>query len=224
MDGSGVDTATTAAWMEKHRQMYERATRHPFTVSIRDGTVDMSAFKRWLSQDYLFVREFVAFIASVLLKCCKQEDSSDMEIILGGVASISDEISWFKNEATVWGVDLASVSPLKANLEYHRFLRSLTEPEISYAVAVTTFWTIETVYQDSFGFCIQDGNKTPPKLLGTCQRWGSAGFRQYCQSLQSIVDRCLANAPADAVQSAEEAFVRVLELEIGFWDMSSSRS
>lgn len=224
MDGSGVDTATTAAWMEKHRQMYERATRHPFTVSIRDGTVDMSAFKRWLSQDYLFVREFVAFIASVLLKCCKQEDSSDMEIILGGVASISDEISWFKNEATVWGVDLASVSPLKANLEYHRFLRSLTEPEISYAVAVTTFWTIETVYQDSFGFCIQDGNKTPPELLGTCQRWGSAGFRQYCQSLQSIVDRCLANAPADAVQSAEEAFVRVLELEIGFWDMSSSRS
>ncbi|AQL07184.1 thiaminase3 [Zea mays] len=176
------------------------------------------------SQDYLFVREFVAFIASVLLKCCKQEDSSDMEIILGGVASISDEISWFKNEATVWGVDLASVSPLKANLEYHRFLRSFTEPEISYAVAVTTFWTIETVYQDSFGFCIQDGNKTPPELLGTCQRWGSAGFRQYCQSLQSIVDRCLANAPADAVQSAEEAFVRVLELEIGFWDMSSSRS
>jgi hypothetical protein len=48
MDGGGVDTGTTAAWMEKHRQMYERATRHPFTVSIRDGTVDMSAFKRWL--------------------------------------------------------------------------------------------------------------------------------------------------------------------------------
>lgn len=67
------------------------------------------------------MREFVAFIASVLLKCCKQEDSSDMEIILGGVASISDEISWFKDEASRWGVDLASVSPLNANLEYHRF-------------------------------------------------------------------------------------------------------
>jgi len=48
MDGGGVETGTTAAWMEKHRQMYERATRHPFTVSIREGTVDMSAFKRWL--------------------------------------------------------------------------------------------------------------------------------------------------------------------------------
>ena len=73
------------------------------------------------SQDYLFVREFVAFEASVLLKCCKQ-DSSDMEIILGGVASLSDELSWFKNEAAKWGIDLASVSPLKSNTEYHRFI------------------------------------------------------------------------------------------------------
>ncbi|GJN31252.1 hypothetical protein PR202_gb19627 [Eleusine coracana subsp. coracana] len=224
MDGGGVEATTTAAWMEKHREMYERATRHPFTVSIRDGAVDLSAFKRWLSQDYIFVREFVSFIASILFKCCKQGDGSDMEIILGGVASISDELSWFKNEATKWGVDLANVSPLESNLEYCRFLQSFTEQEISYALAVTTFWIIETVYQDSFGFCIEEGNKTPPELLGTCQRWGSPEFKQYCESLQRIVDRCLANAPADAVKSAEEGFTRVLELEIGFWEMSSSQS
>jgi len=121
MDGDGVEASTTAAWIERHQQMYERATRHPFTVSIRDGTIDLSTFKRWLSQDYLFVREFIAFEASVLLKCCKQE-SSDMEIILGGVASLSDELSWFKNEAAKWGIDLASVSPLKSNMEYHRFI------------------------------------------------------------------------------------------------------
>jgi len=40
--------SSLVAWTEKHRQMYERDTRHPFTVSIREGTVDMSAFKRWL--------------------------------------------------------------------------------------------------------------------------------------------------------------------------------
>jgi hypothetical protein len=48
MDGDGVEASTTAAWIERHRQMYERATRHPFTVSIRDGTIDLSTFKRWL--------------------------------------------------------------------------------------------------------------------------------------------------------------------------------
>lgn len=224
MDGGGGEAGTTAAWMERHRQMYERVTRHPFTVSIRDGTVDLAAFKRWLGQDYMFVREFVAFVASVLLKCCKQSESSDMEIILGGLASISDELSWFKNEAAKWSVDLAAVSPHKSNIEYCRFLQSFGEPDMSYTVAITTFCIIETVYQDSFAFCIEEGNKTPPELLGTCQRWGSPEFKQYCQSLQRITDRCLANAPADAVKSAEEAFLRVLELEIGFWDMSFSQS
>ncbi|KAB8091471.1 hypothetical protein EE612_016962, partial [Oryza sativa] len=224
MDGGGVEAATTAAWMARHRGMYERATRHPFTVSIRDGTVDLSAFRRWLGQDYMFVKEFVAFLASVLLKCCRQSDGSDMEIILGGLASLSDELSWFKKEAEKWSVNLAEVSPLKSNTEYCRFLQSFSEPEISYVVAITTFWIIETVYQDSFAFCIEEGNKTPPELLGTCQRWGSPEFKQYCQSLQRIADRCLAEASADAARSAEEAFLRVLELEIGFWDMSSSRS
>lgn len=81
------------------------------------------------------MREFVAFIASVLLKCCKQEDSMDMEIILGGVASLSDELSWFKNEAARWGVDLASVSPLKSNIEYHRFISVHNIRKVSRTIA-----------------------------------------------------------------------------------------
>jgi thiaminase len=48
MDGGGVEASTTAAWIERHQQMYKRATRHPFTISIRDGTIDLSTFKRWL--------------------------------------------------------------------------------------------------------------------------------------------------------------------------------
>ncbi|KAL5209131.1 hypothetical protein ABZP36_004754 [Zizania latifolia] len=204
MDSGGVEAGagagTTAAWVARHRQMYERATRHSFTVSIRDGTVDLAAFRRWLSE------------------------GSDMEIILGGLASLSDELSWFKKETDKWSVDLAAVSPLKSNMEYCRFLQSFSEPEISYTVALTTFWILETVYQGSFAFCIEEGNKTPPELLGTCQRWGTPEFKQYCQSLQRIADRCLADAPADAVRCTEEAFLRVRELEIDFWDMSSFQS
>lgn len=73
------------------------------------------------AQDYIFVKEFVPFVASVLLNSCRQsDDTSDMEIILGGVASLSDELSWFKTEASRWDVELTGVSPLKANIEYCR--------------------------------------------------------------------------------------------------------
>nr|XP_010910448.1 bifunctional TENA2 protein [Elaeis guineensis] len=227
MEGGNLDDGRgkTATWIDQYRLMYDRATRHPFVLSIHDGTVDISAFKRWLGQDYIFVREFVPFLASVLLKAWKDsDDDSDVEVILGGIASLNDELSWFKKEASKWDVHLGGITPQKANLEYCRLLQSLMLPEIDYAVVITVFWAIETVYQDSFSLCLESGSNTPAELMETCKRWGNALFREYCCSLQKIADRCLEKAPGDVVRKAEEAFISVLEHEIGFWNMSSGES
>lgn len=58
----------------------------------------------------------------MLLKACKQADNaSDMEVVLVGVASPSDEISEFLKEASKWDVNLTT-APQKANSEYCRYL------------------------------------------------------------------------------------------------------
>lgn len=55
------------------------------------------------------------------MKACEESnDSSDVDIILGGMASINDEIAWFKEEASRWEVSLTSVVPQRANLMYCR--------------------------------------------------------------------------------------------------------
>ncbi|KAG6765744.1 hypothetical protein POTOM_029801 [Populus tomentosa] len=219
-------------WVKKHLVLYTGATRHPFILSIRDGTIDFSSFKRWLwlavvmgiwltGQDYIFVREFVPFSASVLLKASKNsDDNSDMEVILSGLASLSDEISWFKQEAAKWDVPLSDVIVHKSNQNYCRFLESLMLPAVEYSVVFTALWAIETVYQESFSHCLEDGSKTPPELLEACQRWGSEGFCEFCCSLKKIANRCLEKAPDEELKKAEVTFLRVLELEIEFWDMS----
>ncbi|PKA62321.1 Seed maturation protein PM36 like [Apostasia shenzhenica] len=218
--GDCGERGTTAAWIKKHQPIYDRATRHPFIRSIWEGTVDFSAFKRWLAQDYIFVREFIPFVASVLLKACKHSgDEADVEVILGGLAALNDEISWFKKEASKWCVSLNS-TPQNANLEYCRFLQSLTLPEVSYTVAITAFWAIEAVYQESFSLCLESDSKMPKELIGTCERWGNASFGQYCSSLQNIADRSLETASSVVLSEAEKAFVHVLENENYFWSMS----
>jgi hypothetical protein len=69
----------------------------------------------------LFVREFVPFVASVLIKACKESyDNDDVEVILGGMASLKDEISWFKREANKWGISLSEVIPQTPNKNYCR--------------------------------------------------------------------------------------------------------
>ncbi|CAN1195011.1 Probable bifunctional TENA-E protein [Linum perenne] len=170
------------SWIKKHSILYTGATRHSFTVNIRDGSLDQSAFKRWLAQDYVFVRYFIPFVASVLIKASKQSDD-DMEMVLGGMVSLSDEINWFKQEASKWDVPLSNLTIHAANQNYCRFLEKLTSPEVEYAVAMTAFWAIEAVYQESFSYCLEDGNRVPPELKNACQRWGNPSFGDYCQSL-----------------------------------------
>ncbi|KAJ0979910.1 hypothetical protein J5N97_015384 [Dioscorea zingiberensis] len=220
MEGNGK--GTIAKWKDKHRRMYDQATHHPFILSIRDGAVDYSNFKRWLGQDYIFVRQFIPFVASVLLKSWKESDEeSDMEVLLGGMASLNDEISWFKRQADKWDVHLHSVVPQQANLNYCMFLESLMKPEVEYIVAITAFWAVEAVYQESFSLCLESSAKTPLELMETCQRWGNPGFGEYCVSLQKIADRCLENSTTDDVLlKAEAAFTTVLQHEVSFWDMS----
>ncbi|CAL1397388.1 unnamed protein product [Linum trigynum] len=215
-DAGGI----TKTWIKKHVILYTGATRHPFTVRIRDGSIDPSAFKRWLAQDYVFVREFVPFMASVLIKASKQSPE-DMEVVLGGLASLSGEIDWFKREASKRDVSLANLTVHNATRNYCRLLEKLTLPEVEYAVAITAFWAIEAVYQESFAHCLEDGNNTPPELVEACQRWGSPGFREYCRSLQQIANRCLEKAPEHVVAAAETTFITILEHEIEFWNVSS---
>lgn len=93
-------------------------------------------------------------------------------------------------------------------------------PDVEYTVAIIAFWGIEAVYQGSFAYCLEEGSKTPPELKETCGRWGNEGFGQYCQSLQKIANRRLQRASDDELRKAEVALLRVLELEVEFWNMS----
>nr|KYP57892.1 Seed maturation protein PM36 [Cajanus cajan] len=208
-------------WLRKHRSLYNGATRHPLILSIRDGTINIDCFKTWLAQDYLFVRAFVPFAASLLIKAWKESDESgDVEVILGGMASLEDEISWFKREANKWGVSVSDVVPQRANVKYCGLLESLMSPEVEYTVAITAFWAIEAVYQESFAHCIEEGSKTPPELKETCARWGNEAFGNYCQSLQKIANRRLQKASDEELKKAEVTFLSVLENEVEFWNMS----
>ncbi|KAI5415619.1 probable bifunctional TENA-E protein isoform X1 [Lathyrus oleraceus] len=211
----------TETWLRKHRPVYNSATKHPFILSIRDGTVQSHSFKTWLAQDYLFVREFVPFVASVLIKACKESDDSDddVEVILGGIASMNDDISWFKREAKKWDIRLSEVVPQKANKDYCRLLESLMSSDVEYSEAVTALWAIGVVYQESFAYCFEEGSKSPLEWKESCERWGSEGFGQYCRSLQKMVDRRLLKASDDELKKAEVVFLSIIEHEVEFWNM-----
>ena len=104
-----------------------------------------------------------------------------------------------------------------------RFLESLMQPDIDYTVAITAFWAIEAVYQLSFAHCLEADAKTASEFRQACERWGNEGFGLYCDSLRKIANRCLSKASDDVLVKTEAMLLRVLELEVEFWNMSEGR-
>ena len=88
--------------------------------------------------------------------------------------------------------------------------------EVEYTVAITAFWDIEAVYQDSFTHCLEEDCKT--------ERWGNEALGQYCHSLREIANHRLEKAPDEVVSKAEVVFLRVLEHEVDFWNMNQGKT
>ncbi|GKE62658.1 probable bifunctional TENA-E protein [Tanacetum coccineum] len=76
-------------------------------------------------------------------------------------------------------------------------------------MAISVFWAIEAVYQESFAHCLKEGNKVPQELQDTCEQWGNEGFASNCKMLRDIADRCLRKASPYAIIKAYVFFLSV---------------
>ncbi|KAH7437980.1 hypothetical protein KP509_05G099400 [Ceratopteris richardii] len=215
-----MEDGMTKRWLGAHKELLHAATRHSFILSIRDGSIDLGCFKRWLGQDYLFVRAFVRFAANVLVKLPKDVAETDIDVVLGGICALEKEISWFRSESSKWGVHFDTLIPQKANEDYCRFLEELSASSTHYAVVLAAFWAIEMVYNDAFATCLETDAKTPSELYDACERWGNAGFKAYCTALQQLADKHLQMSSIDIQGQAEQAFLKILSSEVEFWNMS----
>lgn len=56
------------------------------------------------------------------MKAWKESDErADEEVILGSLASLSDELAWFKKEALKRDINLTEIIPQKATAGYSRY-------------------------------------------------------------------------------------------------------
>lgn len=62
-----MEKSTTDTWLRENQELYTAATSHSFIQSIRDGTVDVTNFKRWMvshsldASNYMLICNFLSF-------------------------------------------------------------------------------------------------------------------------------------------------------------------
>jgi thiaminase/transcriptional activator TenA len=196
---------STAVLLERHAARWTAAVRHPFLDGVRDGSVPVAAFDTWLTQDFRFVSDLLAFQSRLAARA----PASGRSVLADGVEALEDELLWFRRLARERGLDLAA-APLSATLAYADLLSRLDAAP--YAVAVTALWALERVYLEAWRYAAPGA----PAYRELVEHWTTPGFAVYVAMLSDLVEDAAPGAEVDGV------LVEVLEQEHAFWDMAMS--
>jgi thiaminase len=190
---------TVASLLLRHETSWVRATRHPFLVAVRDGSLPEQAFDTWLAQDYLFVADLLRFQARLLARAPR----SALSVLAVGAAALVDELAWFERHAGARRVDL-DAAPLPATLAYRELLDRLDGAD--FPAALTALWALERAYLDAWSFAAPGADP----YRDFVEHWTAPEFEQYVDALLAAADE----SPDGAL------LVEVIEAEERFWDMA----
>ncbi|TVQ05760.1 MAG: TenA family transcriptional regulator [Leptolyngbya sp. DLM2.Bin27] len=195
--------------LQTHPAAWQGATIHPFLTGCHSGSLQSAQFNTWLVQDYLFVKDFTRMVGRVL----GTAPDDHIDVLLAGLGALKDELLWFEAKAAERDLDLAT-PPQPTCQRYCEFMASLAlQP---YAVQATALWAIEYAYNQGW----QIPGPMPPPYTEFADRWGNPGFTDYVDLLGAQADAALSVANDTAQARAEQAFLRVAELEAAFWQMA----
>lgn len=97
-------------------------THHPFLEQLANGTLPEVCFKRFLTQDYLFLIHFSRAYALLAAKSVRLNDIKDA---LAGLKSITEEMPLHVGYCAKWGIsekDLENETEATQTIAYTRFV------------------------------------------------------------------------------------------------------
>ncbi|MBI3666255.1 MAG: TenA family transcriptional regulator [Acidobacteria bacterium] len=182
--------------------LWEEATHSPFLDAAAAGSLPPEAFRRWLSQDYLFAKGLTAFQAIVLAKAPRECHRA----LISGLTALNTEMEWFEAHAARLALEL-EIPPHPVCRGYTDFLMrcAYTQP---YPVLLVVLFGVEVSYLVAWSALEAKG-----AYAEFIERWSSAAFADYVATLRALAERY----PHEAAQAH---FNRVLEQERDFWRMA----
>jgi thiaminase len=196
------------ALLARSAPLWHRLTAHPFICAVADGSLDPTAFDRWLVQDHAFVLGFRRFLAGLLVAA---PDARAADVLGAGLAPLQAELDLFRREAANRRLDLGA-EPSPTTLGYTSYLyASLAD---GYQVGLTVLYGAEKAYYDAWAAVRATARHSSP-YWPFVDNWSSDAFAGWVAAVARLLD---AAAPAGPAAAMSTAFDRVVRFELRFWD------
>ncbi|MBI1208704.1 MAG: thiaminase II [Azospirillum sp.] len=202
-------------------------TDHAFVRGLAAGTLSEGCFRRYLSQDYLFLSHFARAWALVIVK------TDDLAVMRQAAATvdalINHEMTLHLAYCRQWGITEAALAVLEEapeNLAYTRFVLErglsgdLLDLLVALAPCVIGYGTIGARLAADPA-TRREGNP----YRAWIDMYAGAEYQEVCRSVAALIDRVTVDRIGPAFRTVgrwpalQHSFRTATRLEAGFWQL-----
>ncbi len=205
----GTARITTAALLKRHAPLWRVTCRNPFVAGVRDGSLPVEVFDRWLVQHGHLANGF--FPAYCRIAAAAPE--RDRKVLLEILRNLLRYLSWLEPTLRARGVDAGiGLQPVcRAYVDYTVSLGF--EP---YTIELVVLWAQYRAYRDAWKWA----HPGAPKFRSFVQYFYAPVYESGLAALARAADAALAESSRREVQRAEQAVLDVAQYELAFWVMT----
>ncbi len=201
------------------KPIWEAQVRHPFVAGIGDGSLDEDMFKRWVLQDYRYLKEFARVFAWAVAKAERLESMGWYAAVLN--LTLNTEMELHRKYAARFGLqpaDLEAAEMWPTTRAYTDFLvRTAADGDMADLVAalLPCAWGYVHVAQ-------QLAKGRPPqdqRYADWIAQYSSDEFAEATEWLKAEMNRLAATAPPEKRERLTELFLVSSRYEWRFWEM-----
>ena len=203
--------------------------KHPFLVSMVNGTLDLDNFQYYAIQDAFYLTDFsdcLHRLGDRIMAEWKDEKLSK-RLHQFGVTAEEDEKELHRSFFKHWNIDASDAKVMPNTLLYTSYmLRIVATRPIAEGLAVLLpcFWIYHHVGQvmlelrDKLG----DSVNRPPQFDAWIDMYAGEDFeREVKEYIQIVDDAAAKSADKEILKQMEEHFIMSCKLEHMFWDQAA---
>lgn len=201
--------------------------KHPFLVSMVDGTLPPENFQYYVLQDALYLTDFAASLRLMgdKFQSINEQTSHRLYQFAKGAEEVEKSLhnGFFKQ----WNINDNNVSMMPNTLLYTSYMirvcSTRSEAE-GLAVLLPCFWVYMHVgkcmlrLRDTLGDTVQ----RCPQYDAWIDMYGGDEFEKEVKDYIDIVDEVIKNSEDETVKKMEEHFIMSCKLEHMFWDQAQN--
>lgn len=192
---------------------------HPFVKGLGDGGLEEQRFKRWVRQDYLYLKEFARIFAWAVAKAERLESMAWYASVLD--LTLNTEMALHRTYAGRFGITEAE---LEAEPMWPT-TRAYTDFLIRTAADGDMLELLAALLPCAWGYChigqklAEAGVPGDQRYADWIEQYASDEFAQATDWLRAELDRLVEHAGPDKRQRLTEIFVLSSRYEWQFWEM-----